>query len=69
MCPCVSRTVVDGDDLVGGLADVEADVELRHADHRLLAGDRIAEEVQVVDLNAGQVVTGHFDLSFMNYEL
>lgn len=43
------QDVVDGDDLVGGFADVKADVKLRDGDNGLFTADRVAEDIQVVD--------------------
>ncbi len=67
--PVREQDVVDRDELVGRLADVEADVELRHAHHRLLPGDGVAEDIQVINLHACQVMTGHLDLPFSIYDL
>ncbi len=67
--PVGQQDVVDGNELVGRLADVEADIELRHPHHRFLAGNRIAEQVEIVDLNMGQIMTGHFDSLFMVFDL
>lgn len=46
-------------DLVGGLSYVEADVELGHSDNRFFAGDGVADDVEVVNFNSCQSVTGH----------
>jgi hypothetical protein len=45
------QDVIYGYNLVGGLADIEADVELRHRDNGFLAGNRIADYVQVINRN------------------
>jgi hypothetical protein len=43
--------VIYGYNLVGGLADIEADIELRHRDNGFLAGNRIADYIQVIYRN------------------
>ena len=45
------QDVIYGYNLVGGLADIEADVELRHRDDGFLAGNRIADYIQVIYRN------------------
>lgn len=45
------QDVIYGYNLVGGLADIEADVELRHSDDGFFAGNRIADYVQVINRN------------------
>jgi len=46
--PVGKQDVVYGNNLVGGFADVEADVQLRYRDDRFFAGDRIADDLQIV---------------------
>jgi len=46
------QDVVNGDELIGGLADIETDVELGHSDDGFLAGHRIAEDFQIINLNS-----------------
>ena len=45
------QDVIYGYNLVWGLADIEANVELRHRDDGFLAGNRIADYIQVIYRN------------------
>ncbi len=49
--PMCEQNMVYGNNLVGGLADIEADVQLRDRNHGLLARDRIADDFQIVYLD------------------
>ena len=53
------KNVIDRDDLIGSLADIEADVQLRYGDNCLLTGDGIARDLQIVNCYAGQTMTWH----------
>ena len=53
------QDVVDGDNLVGGLSDVEADVELGDGDDGFLTGDGVADDVEVVDFYMCQIMAWH----------
>ena len=53
------KDVVDGDNLVGGLTDVEANVELGYSNDGLLTGDGIADDVEVVNFYMCQIVAWH----------
>jgi hypothetical protein len=44
--------MIYGYDLIGGLADIEADVQLRHCDDGFLTGHRITDYFQLIYLNA-----------------
>jgi len=44
------QNVVYGDDLVGGFADVETDIELRNGDDGFFAGDGVADDLQILYL-------------------
>jgi hypothetical protein len=46
------KNVVYGNNLVGGLADVETDIQLRHRNDGLFACDRIADYFQIIYLYA-----------------
>ena len=50
------QDIIYGDNLVGGLTDVEADVELGDGDDGLFTGDGIADDVEVVDFYMCQIV-------------
>ena len=56
------QDMVDGNQLVRGLADVKTDIELRHRDHRLFAADGVPDDVQIVKLYLRQLVAGHSNL-------
>ena len=45
------QNMIDGDDLVRGLADIEAHIQLRYGDYGFFAGDRISDHVEVVNLD------------------
>ncbi len=45
------QNMIYGYNLVGGFADIEADVELRYSNNGLLAGNRIADYIQVIYRN------------------
>jgi hypothetical protein len=45
------KNVIYWYNLVGSFADIEADVELRHRNDGFLAGNRIADYIQVIYRN------------------
>jgi hypothetical protein len=45
------QDVIDGNNLVGGLSDIETDVELRNSNDCFLAGNRITDYIQVIYRN------------------
>lgn len=49
--PVGQQHVIDGYNLVGSLANIEADVKLGHTDDGLLAGDGVAQNVKIVYFN------------------
>ena len=53
------QDIVDGYDLVGSLADIKADIQLRHRNNGLLAGYRVADDLEIVYFNMCQIVAGH----------
>jgi hypothetical protein len=49
--PVRQQYMVDRYDLIGGLAYVKADIQLRHPNDRLFARYRIPDDIQIVDCN------------------
>ncbi len=49
--PVCEQNITYRNNLVGGLADVEADIQLRDCNHGLLTRDRIADDFQIVYLD------------------
>ncbi len=57
--PVGEQDVVDGDNLIWGLSDIEADVELGDSDDSFLTGYGIADDVEVVDFYMCQIMAWH----------